>query len=299
MLTTLREHPEWRDAIRRELLTEELLEFPAHFQQSEAERKEDQRKVWEAIRATNATLKSFMESTQAFQRSMEEFKEATDRRFSEVEGRLDGLETTLKSFMEATDRRFSEVEGRLDSLETTLKSFMEATERSFRRVSTKLTELDGGIVEIRALRKLGNYLYNQMDGVELLDQRTFNQAAAIALKAGVISREERRQVDRADALAAGEDAATGEPACAAVEASGVVQQSDVERAAARSKLLFKILQAAVAAKPAKFEGLFPSPPTKTFALVVGREITDEARREAERKGVFFAPYHNGYEREED
>ena len=170
---------------------------------------------------------------------------------------------------------------------------MEATAASLRGITNKLTELDGGIIEIRAIRKLGNYLYDRMDRIELLDPRTLNQASDIALKAGIISRDERRRVGAADALVAGEDAATGEPACAAVEASGLVEKLDVERAAERAQLLLKILQAAVAAKPAKFAELFSGPPVRAFSLVVGREITEEARREAESKGVAFAKYHNG------
>jgi hypothetical protein len=41
LLAALRGHPECRDAIRREILTEELLELPTRFEQAETKRQED------------------------------------------------------------------------------------------------------------------------------------------------------------------------------------------------------------------------------------------------------------------
>ncbi|VVM04935.1 hypothetical protein MAMC_00315 [Methylacidimicrobium cyclopophantes] len=73
-----------------------MLELPAKFEKAEIERKDEFRRVWQAIEKlaaqaaeTNATLRSFLESTQAFQRSMEEFTEAAEKRFDGIELELD------------------------------------------------------------------------------------------------------------------------------------------------------------------------------------------------------------------
>lgn len=350
MLAALREHPEWRNAIRRELLTEDLLELPAKFERAERERREDARKVWEAIRGLT-------ESQQRTDATLQAFMEATDKRFAEVEGRLDSLESTLRSFMEATEKqfvalenrlnafiestekRFAEVEKRLDSLESTLRSSMEATdkrfvalenrlnafietteerflalestlngfiettekrfvavERELAGMNIKLDELDGKVTERDAVEKLDNYLYKQIDPLEVLERRLLSRLFAAATRSGAITEEEREQLGDADALAVGEDKETGEPACAAVEVSTTVNPEDVERADLRSKLFLKALRAAVEAKPKQWEKLLASPPARTYGLVIGRRITEEARREAERRGVRFAKYRNGYDR---
>ena len=265
LLAALREHPEWREAIRREILTEELLGLPAKLEKAELERREDSRKVWESIQGlaestralaqqqekTEATLKSFMESTQAFQRSMEEFKDATERRFARVENLLTGM-------------------------------------------SIKLDELDGKVTQRDAVEKLDNYLHKQIDPLEVLERRLLSRMFAAARGAGAITEEERDQLGDADALAVGEDKKTGELACAAAEVSTTVNVDDVERAGLRSELFLKALRAAVEAKPKQWEKLLPRLPAKSYALVIGRRITEEARREAERRGVLFANYRNAY-----
>ncbi|WP_018289633.1 hypothetical protein [Verrucomicrobium sp. 3C] len=102
ILAALREHPDWRKAvwrafladdqeaaeIRKNLLTDDLLKLPARFEKAEEERKNDQKKVWEAIqelteaqRQTNTTLQTFMEST--------------DKRFAALEKKVDGIESEL------------------------------------------------------------------------------------------------------------------------------------------------------------------------------------------------------------
>ncbi|MDD4934099.1 MAG: hypothetical protein PHO89_11635 [Methylacidiphilaceae bacterium] len=261
LLAALREHPEWREAVRREILTEELLELPAKLEKAELERKEDSRKVWESIQGltesqqrTEATLKSFMESTQAFQRSMEEFRRS-------------------------------------------MEEFKDATEKRFAAVEIKLDELDGTVTEREAAEKLDEYLYERIYPLEVLERRLRSRILATAGKIGAITEDDLAQLVHADALAVGEDKKTGEPACAAAEVSTTVNLDDVERADIRSKLFLKALRAAVAAKPKQWEKLLPSLPTQSYAVVIGQWITEEALQEAERRGVLFAKYRNGYDRQ--
>ena len=77
----LRENPEWRDEIRRELLTDELLQLPQRF----------------------------AEYTEASERR---FK-AIDRHFEAVEQELRGLREQIAAFVESTNRRFEAIESTL------------------------------------------------------------------------------------------------------------------------------------------------------------------------------------------
>ena len=77
----LRENPEWRDEIRRELLTDELLQLPQRF----------------------------AEYTEASERRFE----AIDRRFEAVEQELRDLREQVVQFVESTNRRFEAIESTL------------------------------------------------------------------------------------------------------------------------------------------------------------------------------------------
>ncbi|MDD4934111.1 MAG: hypothetical protein PHO89_11695, partial [Methylacidiphilaceae bacterium] len=244
LLAALREHPEWRDAIRREIFTEELLELPARFQQAEAERKEEQKKAWEAIRGltasqerTDATLKSFIESTQAFQRSMEEFRRS------------------------------------MEEFRTSMEEFKQATERRLRGIELELDHFVGKSMEADARRKLGNYLRDRVRRLRGLDENTANALIDTALDSGHLTEKEGEDLGEADALVAGKDKETGKITCVAVEVSRTLDKHDVDRAARRSRLFLKAGRAAVALDPEAFRSVLPDPPEKAYALVVGRRIT--------------------------
>jgi vacuolar-type H+-ATPase subunit I/STV1 len=282
LLAALREHPEWRDAIRREILTEELLGLPARFEQAEAERKEDQKKTWEAIRSltasqerTDATLRSFIASTQAFQRSMEEFR----------------------SSMEEFRSSMLEFRSSMEEFRRSMEEFKQATERRLRGIELELDHVVGKSMEGEARRRLGNYLRDRVRKLRGLDENVVNALIDTALDSGHLTEAEGEELGEADALVAGKDKETGKIACVAVEVSRTLDKHDVDRAVRRSRLFLKASRAAVALDPEAFREFLPAPPEKAYALVVGRRITEEARREAERAGVVFAKCGNGYDRE--
>ncbi|WP_231363748.1 hypothetical protein [Verrucomicrobium sp. 3C] len=189
-------------------------------------------------------------------------------------------------------------------MEATLQSFLDSTERRFIAVekllagtSIKLDGLDREVTQRDAVEKLDNYLHKRMDPLEVLERRLLSRIFAAADRAGAITEEERDQLGYADALAVGEDKETGEPACAVAELSATEDVHDVKRADVRSKLFLKALRAAVESMPKQWEKLLPRLPAKSYPLVIGRRITEEARREAERLSVLFANYRNGYDRQ--
>lgn len=249
------------------------MELPARFRKADRERREDSRKVWEALgkleeaqRRTEATLQSFLATT--------------EKRFSEVDARLSTLETTLHAFLEATEKRF------------------DAAERRLHGIELELDWMGGKIIESDAQKKLANYLLDHVESAELLDPKTWNRIAAVALRTGAITGEERREIGWADALVVGEAPDTRKPVCGAVEISKALDKSHVERAERRSLLLLQALRAALAAEPEKFADLLPGAPEKSFGFGIGRRIIEEGRRFAQRKGVLFVRYRNGHDRRE-
>ena len=83
LLRVLRENPEWKEAVRREILTEELMNLPARFDR-------------------------FVASTEQFIEEQRQFNDE-QRRFNE---RVEG-------FMERTDLRFARMEGDISEMKDT------------------------------------------------------------------------------------------------------------------------------------------------------------------------------------
>lgn len=81
LLRLLDENPEWVDALRARLLTQELLELPERFSQFAAEMTE-------------------------FKATVERFIEATDKRFDTLEAGQSRLEAMVERFVESTNKRF-------------------------------------------------------------------------------------------------------------------------------------------------------------------------------------------------
>lgn len=87
LLRALRENPEWKEAVRREILTEELMNLPGRFD-----------RFVEEQRQFNAETQGFIEEQRQFN--------AEQRRFND---RVEG-------FMERTDRRFARIEDDISNM---------------------------------------------------------------------------------------------------------------------------------------------------------------------------------------
>ena len=106
----LREHPEWRDELRRELLTDELLELPQRFA---------------------------------------EYTASTDARLGDIDRRLDALAETVERLVqhaEATDRRLDRIERNLDRVSNDFRNFRwnyaeSATVKEFINIAIDLSDI--------------------------------------------------------------------------------------------------------------------------------------------------------------
>ena len=115
LLRVLRERPEWKEAVRREILTEELMNLPARFDRFVASTEQFIASTEQFIASTeqfieeqrqfNAEQRQFVASTEQFVASTEQFI-AEQRQFN---ARID-------SFVNRTDGRFGRLEGDLSNM---------------------------------------------------------------------------------------------------------------------------------------------------------------------------------------
>ena len=101
LLRVLKENPEWKEAVRREILSEQLLNLPARFDQYV----EEQQGFNEEQRQFNAQTQEFIEEQRQFNAQTQEFIEE-QRQFN---ARID-------SFVVRTDARFGRLEGDLSNM---------------------------------------------------------------------------------------------------------------------------------------------------------------------------------------
>ena len=90
LLRVLRENPEWKEAVRREILTEELLNLPARFEQFVATTEQFIAKTGQFMANTG----EFIAEQRQFNERVEGFMERTDRRFARMEGDISEMKDT-------------------------------------------------------------------------------------------------------------------------------------------------------------------------------------------------------------
>jgi hypothetical protein len=100
-----------------------------------------------------------------------------------------------------------------------------------------------------------------------IDQEKINKYLSLAMKKGIISKEERVDVLRLDLIIEGTLLNTGEPVLVAVEVSYTIDDFDVQRAINRAKILEKVMG------------------KRVLPAVVGYKITKKAQNLMEKEGV--------------
>jgi hypothetical protein len=100
-----------------------------------------------------------------------------------------------------------------------------------------------------------------------IDQEKTNKYLSLAMKKGIISKEERADVLILDLIIEGTLLNTKEPALVAVEVSYTIDDFDVQRAIDRAKILEKVMD------------------KRVVLAVVGYKITKKAQNFMEKEGV--------------
>ena len=211
LLRLLDENPEWVDALRARLLTQELLELPERFSQFA----ETTNRRFDAIEADMAEFKA----------TVERFIDATNKRFDALEASQSRLESALQQFIEATNKRFdvNEVQhARFEADMKALRSDIGVLRGSHAR--TTAIRKAAGIARGMGLRRTRNLgmddLYDMIDAADTSDIHA-NLLTSFA---------------NADLVMEATDT-VGELCYVAAEISYTVHDQDISRASRNSRFL--------------------------------------------------------------
>ena len=225
LLNLLDENPEWVDALRARLLTQELLELPEHFSQFAV--------------TTNSRLDK-LEIT------LQQFIEATNKRFDALEARQSRLEATLDQFIESTNQfiestnQFIETANkRFDALEAgqaRLEAGQDRHESEIKALRRDIGVLRGGHARTTAIRKsagiargMGLRRSRNLSMDDLYDMT--DSADTSGIHANVLT-----SFANADLVMEATDS-EGETCYIAAEISYTVQYRDISRATRNSRFL--------------------------------------------------------------
>ena len=209
-LRLLREDPDFRDEVRREVLSKELLELPERFTAFVARSE-----------AFMERTEAFMERTQAFMERTEAFMQQTQQQFSEVNTRLDGLEGSVERLdgtvnrLDTTVDRLTGTVGRLDGREYE------------RRVSRTLT---GEVSRTLGLRR-GRLVYSAAYGLH----QSFQDQMEDELDAERMTQSQWQELLNTDAIIRAVEG--GKTVFVVSEISVTVHEEDIVRAVERASII--------------------------------------------------------------
>ena len=246
-LRALEDQPDFRAAVRRHLLTSELIELPERFAEYSAA-------VDRRLTSLETTLANFMESTEQRLTSLEttlaNFMESTERR-------LTSLETTLANFMESTERRLQALERGQDELKADMAEVktelaqvhirLDSMDRRMDRMDGRMDNGFGTNYEIKAANNFGSIAgrYLRLRRTRVLkaaaapDDGNLSGMIADAEDRGAITEAEADDLLAVDLIARGRSRDNGHDVYVAAEVSITVSDEDIARAAARAEYLAK------------------------------------------------------------
>ena len=274
-LRLLREDPDFRDEVRRELLSNELIELPEKFtsfvERTEAFMEQTQA-FMEQTQAFIERTEAFMEQTQAFMKQTQAFVERTEAFMERTEAFMEQMRLFVEqtqAFMAQTQQEFSEVKtrltgvedavGRLDSTVSSLTGTVGRLDgREYeRRVSRTLT---GEVSRVLGLRR-GRLVYSAAYGLH----QSFQDQMEDELDAERITQSQWQELLNTDAIIrAGEG---GKTVFAVAGISVTVHEEDIIRAVERAAIIYQAT------------GL------TTYPVVVGSRIPQPQLVQAEARNV--------------
>ena len=250
LIRILEEHPEWREELRRQVLSEELLRLPEELAAFRAEARERMDRLEQALIALTARVEELTARVDALTARVDELAQAQRR----TEERMDRLEQALITLTARVDA----LTARVDELAQVQKGML-----------IDLGHLKGRDKERQYREKAHAYFGRHLAHLRVLGGDALARMLEPEVERGVISLEEYLGIMEADLVARGRWRGTGEEVYLLVEVSWGVGPSDVERALARASYLAKTGRRVVAG-------------------VAGEEALPQVEREAIEKGVVVA-----------
>jgi len=222
-LRLLREDSEFKEEVRRLILTEELLNLPARVAVIEGEVKDIRKELGNINRRLDGMDQRF---------------DGIDRRFDGMDRRLDGMDGRMDGMDQRMDRMSDDI-GYLkgEAIESRMARKIVST------ISTKLELRRGTLV------KGGSDTSTPA--------HDFDDAIYDAFESGAITEEERGRVNDTDAVIRATCRETGLRVYVAIEASFVIDDEDVERAHRTSEILSKVFPEGLTAAAVYGESINP------------------------------------------
>ena len=281
----LLENPEWRAEIRRTLLTEELLELPQRF--AEYTKATDRRlddltqNMTVLTQRVDALTQRMDELTQRVDTLTQRVDTLTQRvdtltqRVDTLTQRLDELTQRFSDYAEATNKRFDDLDRKFDAL----KEQAVATNRRLDRLETRQDKMWGDWIEAKLPQKMPAIVSRVFDvrrpytvlsaryGAASFRGQQFEEEVSKAADAGVITDDEETRLLVTDLIVRSQRKSDRSTLWFAVEASGVINRDDVERARQSADAIQKVYS------------------QDAIALVYGYDIRDEERELAVKTAV--------------
>ena len=274
----LERRPDWREELRRLILTDELLKLP----QVVRELVEAQRRTEEELKTLTARVDSLTQRVDSLAAQMEALTARVDSLTQRVDSltaqmevltaRVDSLTQRVDSLaaqMEALTARVDSLTAQMEVLTARVDSLTEAqvkTEETLRRLGIDVAELKGDSLERKYREKAPAYFGPLLRRAKSLSADELWDIVDRGIEEGVLTSEEAREVLDTDIVVRGRRWKDGKEEFLVVEVSWGVGVTDVERAVRRAELLRRL-------------GL------EVRAVVAGRGITSEAEGLAAEKGV--------------
>jgi hypothetical protein len=208
LLRLLEEHPEWQAELRRQVLTEDLLELPA------------------------------------LVRRLTEAQARTDEQLALLTSRVDALTeqgVVLTSRVDTLTARLDTLTARVDALTEQVARLVTRMDVLTARVDTNTGEL----LEFRYERRAGAYFSPMARRIRVLNHSALADLLDDALDAGRITESERREVLRSDLVVMGQRRTDREPVYLVVEISVGIGIDDIQRAIVRSGIMAQLGRPAI------------------------------------------------------
>ncbi len=267
LIRLLRENEEWRNAVRRELLTEELLELPQRF----AEYVAANDKRWDDLGEWRGGVDEWRGSIDEWRGEVDEWRGSIDEWRGDVDewrGSIDEWRGDVDEWRGGVDRKLDSIQGEVSEVKEDVSSL---------RIT--VDSLRGTALEAKLTRKLPPLVSREFDVARIYPIWTpgaiafgahtqdFRDKMERAAEDGVISDDDEVQVSVTDLVMRSRRRSDRSTLWFAVEASGVINDDDITRARRSADIIAKVYK------------------QDAVALVYGYRIHDHQRKLADELGV--------------
>ena len=239
LLQTLDEHPQWLEAVRERLLTEDIREAPRRLDAVDQRLNSLIAKIDDYIEKTNQQLKGHEERLKASEEQLkasekrlkasEEQLKAINRQIEITNKRLDRQEETIKRHFEIANKRF-------EHIEETIKRHFEIANKRFDRQERDIAYIKGEVFE-RRVRQMSGSLAQEMGLTKARTMATEELNEMVDIRdTSDIAPGRLKSFRAADLVLEGVDQKGG-PCYTAVEVSYTVDERDTVRAVSAAQLL--------------------------------------------------------------